>query len=327
MKKYFIFLYIFFTCILFSEELELIKNFAIGNGEGELSIAEPWMLEEPDKDGPNGMVFDSDGNLLILDTWNDRIVVFSINTGLSQIINIDNGNDYLRNRFIQYQDFISAEYQKVIYSCVDLNGNLIYQYNFHHSNLVSGEELQFHSYINYNGYFFYKTTNDQLFCIPSPKNEEERFDVDRMIWNDDVYNMFDSDSEYDVGNLTLDEDGFFFDVTEPILYNYQDFTAYWMRDLGIDNQTYRDSLIHSDRPPSSDSQSTFYMGKDFSGNYYWCMSGRKVFVFNRTGSVISAFLIDRSKSYFTPAVSSEGDIYFFEYNQNGHRIYKMKRGW
>ena len=82
-------------CLSFANDFneysqELVKTFPEGNRQGELGIQ--YMRNAPELDsyfqGPSGLSFDTEGNLYICDTINDKFVIFDMNFNYKKTIMI-----------------------------------------------------------------------------------------------------------------------------------------------------------------------------------------------------------------------------------------------
>lgn len=317
---------LFLSVKLYSFEMELVKVIANGCDNGELL----WGFDYADPDntkGPNGILFLKTGQLVIADTWNERLAFFDEEFNFVKNIMVTQGTKNLLSfHFSKVDSGFLSSYMFDRYALVSNSGEPIFYYTFQFHPL--SEDINSRSdQVVYNGYFFKKTNDNRIFCI-IPSQEFNNEDMSNILWDEDVYAMFDEDSEYDLEGLTIDENGIFYLNGELYTQNYRTYIQYWMLKYSYtDIQDFRNDQRHSIKPLHMDLTGIRYCGVDSKGNTYWKVGTKWIQICDKNGIVLERIEYDRSRSSVIPTVSPDGDIYFLKSSPEDHKLYRIRRTW
>jgi hypothetical protein len=276
-------------------EVNLIEvfRFQSGSEDGQLGFEsmESQLRYDP---APTGIVFDADDNLIVLDFLNERIVKF---TSDFQFVSSFNNPEvegakwfgYLasNNIFTSLEDYGDLQ-------ILSTNGKQIV------------EPLTNISF--YADLFF---LNDFIFFFDNRRNLTVYDIVKSTFHNIEDLTLSEFPEVVDAleqNNLRLNSDRFLVEDTNVYTRNYKFFIDYWT-DFQDENNLVKP---YNSFRFNEDSQTiSMYLGKDKYGRTYWSRRNKYISVFDENGWCIKTIKFPWVNT--VPAITSEGQIFAFEY--------------
>jgi len=316
-------LYLLFTPLVFAQnynkyEMELIKEFENGSEINEIKVGDTGL--NPLDAAPTGMGIGPDGNIYIADYLNDRIAI--VNDKTLEITDSIKGTKYLdSSKSLEVREDIILG-RRVGYRLFGYkDGEEIYNVGFEE---LTNNTVTFTSVLYYNNIVFAYSVDRKIRCVVNP-SMEKLDNKKRFRGPEKTREMFEPDSEVDVGELTIDENDRLFFEGKILNKDFRLFANYWLEEhKGVSHQQHIEGFTNE---AYRKMKNNTYIGKDALGNTYWLVGSFRFIVINQNGWIIHGGKFDQYKSRTLPAVHPSGDIYFLDYDENGVYLYKIERRW
>jgi len=307
---------------------ELFKKIEHGKNIDELGYFEESVTVP---EGPFGIGFDKTGYLYISDRWNRRIVIYDNKYKAYESIN--NISQYYA--LIAAKQFeIDAQGNIVTYSLfesciskIDKKHNIIF--NIKPNKVSIFKDFNQNYYVVYKNNFFYYTTgntDEEIICISNPEIDPEK-NIKKILNTEQTKELFTSNSYFNDDGLTLDSKNRLFLNGELLTRNYKTFYNYWLERYDNENNNENKKTLQKYWLSKDASDEMNYLGKDYSGKYYWAYQNNYIAIYNPNESFFKLFEYDYNKSKSIPAVHPSGDVYFLDYDEKQVYLYRVKNVW
>jgi len=307
----------------------LVKTFPKGSNKGELQLN-----SKLPQGGPTAMNFDQDGNLYIIDLLNRRLLKFDNN--FKQIDDIKDIHAISAKKLIITADNDVIGFNNKVFTVDSLSGQKKIKIDLNISNLNDKIDDNPNFIYNDNLVFLYLKNGD-IVSIADPNNDAKKNTEKIMNKKETKKYLEDREKSLLLSIFKLNKDdpnvkdnNFIIINGELQNHDYKDFYKFHKKIR--QEKELKCKILNNKLEKFTDAyleklMEMKYIGKDKNGNVYWQLFSSKILIFNNNGDIIDAFKYDYLKSYISPAVHPNGDIYFLNYDDKNTYLYKINRIW
>lgn len=308
--------------------LEVMKTFANGSGENELTVKDPYDIGLTY--GPRSFSFNKKGYLYIMDLHNSRIVIYNekynyineikgnVNIGLKLEIDKDNN---LIGHFIGGLKKIQE------------NGIISFFISVYHSDYHF--KMSSYKSIVTDKIVFVQLNDKSFISIPNPtldkkENLKKVLNPEQTI---EYLNKKLNQKKVPKNERLSMKDGLVFKGDKLLTRDFKTYYKY------MTEKQNREGLQSPRKTNTnykiSDNADMYYLFEDNNENTYWQGFGC-IFVFNKNGYIIDYFGYDwtmfdedpeNGMGCYFPVIHPNGDVYFLGYDFTESKLYRIKIRW
>lgn len=315
---------------LFSHEFKLFnevqfKTFSFGIESFQLGFnRNPDPMQDR---GPQSIIFDDKGRLVINDTHKSRLLLFDLKFELINEIDL---KDYSKSLFSStYDSYIDEnKYNGTVASkeviSLEKDGTLSFNLDLYESPIH--KELDTGNFHILDNNVFYNLKSGEWILFYDLDSDQKK-NIKNMYKGDELVTFLEKESkniESDFYGVSI-HSNFLKKGDELITRDFQTYIKYWS---DVNSKVkYPNNAIDMTYDDFKKYKNIRYIGEDLDGNLYW-LSGRKRFlVSNKDGWFIAGFLYNYKNSKVLPTIHPSGDIYFMNYDSEEVNLYKIPRQW
>lgn len=309
------------TQTLYKYNVEILKEFNNGSSLDELGIIpDSEAFGDPETPCPKALCFDYKGRLNILDSYNNRIIIYNqdhdaidaIETPLimSSTMKIEHFEDYIIGKTGQIFFTLINKQDKEVIDVRLLNK---------HSNKRKD------GFIFINNILFIRLDNNETISYINPgKNYIDNSNSFTSFT--DTVSLFDNKEINGLTDYSIDSNGNLFFKDNFLIFDYKSYFEYW--DKQHAKKTNPNDVFGIEQDDLGKFR-LFSLGFDILGNTYW-QNRNHILIFDSDGWLLDYFKVPLQYELTTRwTVAPNGDLFSLktDFKTRKHILYKIKRQW